>query len=478
MRGRGFTRGLQRLKYILSDFITTSLAFFVFNIVRYYLLAPDLPEIAGLWHFIRTEKLLIEQLLIPVSLLAIFWLSGYYNNPMSRSRLQEFLTTLYSAFVNATLIFLLLLINDRTSGKTTDYMLILVLFVVLFSFTYIGRIIITTDTLRHLRNHQWFLSTLIIGYSDRSIETYKKLLNSNTMWSYNVVGFIRIPGETKPENGYNVWEMDQVKEICEKHSIDQIIISPSDKWDRDEMILRLLDKLFDLRIPVKIQPDNLSFITAGIRMTDIMEEPFVDLTRPRISECERNMKRTFDIIASVIMLIILSPLLLAISIAVKLDSKGPIFYLQRRVGRRYKEFNIYKFRSMRSDAEQHGVPMLSSDDDPRITRVGHFLRKYRLDELPQFFNVIKGEMSLVGPRPERDFFIRQIMKRAPYYCLIFQVRPGITSWGMVKFGYASNVDEMVERTRYDLLYINNMSIPIDLKIMIYTLRTVFKGMGK
>ncbi len=477
MRGRGFTRDLQRLKYVLSDFITTSLAFFVFNIARYYLLASDMPEITGLWHYLKSEKMLIEQFIIPLSLLSVYWLSGYYNNPMSRSRLQEVLTTFYSAFVNTIIIFLLLLINDRTSGKSTDYLLIIVLFVVLFIFTYIGRIIITTNTLRHLRNHHWFLSTLIIGFSDRSLETYKKLIKSDTMWSYNVVGFIRIDGETKPSDGYNVWDMKDIREICDKYSIDQIIISPSDKWDRDEMILRLLDKLLDLQIPVKIQPDNLSFITAGIRMTDIMEEPFVDLTRPRISECERNMKRTFDIIASVVTLIILSPLLLAIALAVKFDSKGPVLYVQRRVGRRYREFNIFKFRSMRADAEK-GVPQLSSDNDDRITRVGHFLRKYRLDELPQFFNVIRGDMSLVGPRPERDYFIRQIMKSAPYYCLIFQVRPGITSWGMVKFGYASNVDEMVERTRYDLLYINNMSLPIDLKIMIYTLRTVFKGMGK
>ena len=131
---------------------------------------------------------------------------------------------------------------------------------------------------------------------------------------------------------------------------------------------------------------------------------------------------------------------------------------------------------MRVDAEING-PQLSCDNDSRITYIGQFMRKYRLDELPQFWNVIKGEMSLVGPRPERKFYIDQIVKIAPYYNLIFQIRPGITSWGMVKFGYAKNVDEMVARTKYDLLYINNMSIKLDLKILIYTFRTIFRGEG-
>lgn len=176
------------------------------------------------------------------------------------------------------------------------------------------------------------------------------------------------------------------------------------------------------------------------------------------------------------MLILTSPLLIGLMIAIKATSPGNIFYKQERIGLRRKPFNIYKFRSMKMNAEEQG-PQLSSLTDNRVTPIGRFMRKYRLDELPQFWNVLKGDMSLVGPRPERDFYVRQIIKKAPYYSLVFQVRPGITSWGMVKFGYASNINQMVERTKFDLLYITNMSISLDIKIIIYTFRTIISGAG-
>jgi len=202
----------------------------------------------------------------------------------------------------------------------------------------------------------------------------------------------------------------------------------------------------------------------------------VDISKADMSESTINLKRTSDIIISIIALILISPLILILSILIKCDSKGPIFYKQKRIGYHKKPFNIYKFRSMKVDAEANG-PTLSTLDDPRITKLGKVMRKYRLDELPQFWNVVKGDMSLVGPRPEREYYIKQIIKIAPYYSLVHQVRPGITSWGMVKFGYASNVDEMISRLKYDLLYIENVSLAVDLKIIFYTINTVFTGKG-
>lgn len=195
-----------------------------------------------------------------------------------------------------------------------------------------------------------------------------------------------------------------------------------------------------------------------------------------MSESTRNLKRAGDIVVSALALIVLSPLFLALAIAIKRDSKGPVFYSQERVGLRKKPFRIHKFRTMKTDAEANG-PTLSSANDRRITKVGRVLRKYRIDELPQFWNVLKGDMSIIGPRPERDFYIRQIMKQAPYYTLIHQVRPGITSLGMVKHGYASNVDEMIERLQYDLVYLENISLTVDLKIILYTISTVLNGRG-
>ena len=211
--------------------------------------------------------------------------------------------------------------------------------------------------------------------------------------------------------------------------------------------------------------------------SDIYGEPLVNISRSSMSDSGKNIKRAIDIVVSVLALIMLTPVYAIVACIIKSTSPGPIFYLQERIGLHNKPFSIIKFRSMVKDAESAGKPQLSSDDDPRITPFGHFMRKYRIDELPQFWNVLKGDMSIVGPRPERKYYIDQIIQRVPAYALLHQVRPGITSMGMVKYGYAKNVDEMVERVKYDLMYLDNMSLLNDLKILIYTIRIVFTGRG-
>lgn len=475
MKRKGMSLTRQRLKYVASDFVTTSVSFFLFNICRYHILHNELPASWSLSEFLSLPKLLWEQALIPVAMLAVYWLSGYYNRPFERSRLNEFINTFYSALFNATLIFFILLINDRGPVVSADYLLICVSFLLLLLFTYSGRLLITSSAFRRARKKNIRNNVLIIGTSIQGHKIYDRLIRSKVLIKYNIVGFIHIEGVPKSKFcGLPCWNVQEIENICRNHEIHQIILALD--RDKDSLVLGMLDRLFPLDIPIKIMPDTLSYVTSSIRLTDILGEPFIDLTTPPLNDCASNIKLTFDVILSSLALVALSPLMAILAIGVRLSSTGPVFYRQERIGKKRKPFYIYKFRSMRNDAEKCG-PMLSSSADARVTPFGRLMRKYRLDELPQFWNVLKGDMSIVGPRPERDFYIRQIIKKAPYYCLVFQVKPGITSWGMVKFGYASDIRQMVERTKFDLLYITNMSLPLDIKIMIYTIRTIVRGAG-
>ncbi|MDE6231022.1 MAG: sugar transferase [Muribaculaceae bacterium] len=477
MEGRHFSANRERMKYVVADYVTTSLAFFVFDIFRFVARVHSGYE-GNLWIYLSSSKLIWEQVFVPLCLMGVYWLSGFYNKPILKSRLNEFTVTLYSALSNAMLIYLVMMVNDSTNLRSQEYMLICVLACILFLFTYTGRYLITRHKIRQLRNRKWRYTTLIIGYSNRGVRTFKNLRNGGSVWAFDVVGFVKIPGEretNRDNSGLPVYDLEELEKVCKMKHVDQIVISP--EQPRDKVTMQILNRLFPLGVSVHIEPDELSYLTSEILMDDILGVPFVSLTSPRLSEFEKNIKRVFDVVCSSVALLILLPLFGVISICVKRSSPGSVFYTQERIGLRQRPFRIYKFRSMRQDAEADG-PRLSNDNDSRITSVGKVLRKYRLDELPQFWNVIKGDMSLVGPRPERAYYIREIVKKAPYYNLLFQVRPGITSWGMVKYGYASNVTQMVKRSSFDLIYLNNMSIATDMKILIYTVRTVVKGSGK
>lgn len=466
---------LQRSKYVLGDLLSSSVAWFCYNCMRYSV-DPLHSGFSSLGAFLSSPMVITGQLVFPLLMMAVYYLSGYYNEVFRKSRVQELFTTLSSTGIITLLIFFLALINDTSPRRRFNYEMIALLWGTLSVLVYVVRCIFTSYTSHMIKSRQWSFNTLIIGRGAAGVAFGNKLDAMPRSLGYNIVGYVSIPGENDVKDvSLPCYDLEHIRQACDEHHIVELIVVPTRQ--NPEAVLDTVNKLFELNLPIKVTPTRFNVLLSQVRLSDMVGDPLVDISGSSMSEGAKNIKRVIDFIVSVLVLIVLSPLFLIVAIAIKLDSHGPVFYCQERIGLHNIPFMIYKFRSMRLDAEEQDKPQLTSDDDPRVTRVGHFLRKYRIDELPQFWNVIKGDMSIVGPRPERQYYIEQITKRVPSYALLHQVRPGITSMGMVKYGYAQNVDQMVERLRYDLLYLENMTLLNDFKIMVYTIKTIVTGKG-
>ena len=447
-----------------------------FNVVRYYVGGRALYEFSSLEAFMTSEIVLLGEVVFPLLMLAVYWMSGFYNEVFRKSHVQNFITTFFSSVTNTLVIFFIALINDVIlDQRGTNYELLLILLTVLFVFTFFVRFLITRVSNRKFELGEWKYNAIIIGSGDKAVKLGKQLSKKGTYLNYNIVGYVQTKGDICSQNASPLYKLESLKSVCAKEDVKELIVVPEKNDVASSM--DIVNSLYGLGLPIKVSPDIYTILVGRMRLSNLRGEPLVDISSCGMTEFEKNVKRMADIIISFLALILLSPILFVIGILVKIDSKGNAIYKQERVGYHYKKFVIYKFRTMVENAEADGCPALSSEYDNRITKIGQFLRKYRIDELPQFWNVLLGDMSLVGPRPERQYFVEKITKEAPLYSLLFQVRPGITSMGMVKYGYAKNVEEMVARFRYDLLYLENMSIANDIKILIYTIKIVLTGKG-
>ena len=425
-------RKKQQLLYVFVDILSSLLIWSSFLIFRWLVYDGKVFSVDTV--FIPMFNFYTPLIVYPIGCLVIYYLSGYYLRPLRKPYLRELRRTFVSALIISFGAFFIFIIDDPVTQYERYFTSLLVLFALQFLGSYIPR----------------WLVTYISHKLDNDIP-----------------------------RTYTIHTMKEVEQFEQAHAVepyDEVILDFKSKTKEND-IYTLINRLYPRNVEISVVPSLYDMLTGAAMIDEVSDQPLIHITEHKMSDTELCIKRAFDIIVSAAMLILLSPLYLILTLLVWYSSKGPVFYRQERIGLHGLPFEIIKFRTMCVHAESE-IPQLSADNDPRITKVGKWMRKYRLDELPQFWNILRGDMSIVGPRPERRYFINQIEEKAPYYCMIYKIRPGLTSWGPIKVGYTDTLDKMIRRLNYDIVYIENMSLTLDIKIMFHTIGVIFNGKGQ
>lgn len=455
----------RKIIFIVLDIFAAVLAWFWFWYFRIHVndlvLFPGSASLAN-----RSSQFWLSLLSFPLVCEGIHFLTGFYYKKRAISRLIDFFTTLLATGLAALVLYFAIIVDDVVSSQSFFFAAFFILWGILFSCTFCLRLIYTL----YLYRSKLLTNILIIG-SGRLAQSVVKRLPSKES---HVVGFINT-GTNAPTDSPAMGYMAQLEEIIQREKVDQVIIA-DERLDH-EVIYNMVDRLMSFDLLIRWAPTSKEMLMRHVDIHNLSKEPTLVLNDLTMPAWQCAIKRTLDLVISLLGIILLSPILSLIALGIKMGSKGPVFYRQVRIGRNKRAFNILKFRTMYVDAEKDG-PALSQEADIRITKIGRVLRKYRLDEIPQLFNILKGEMSIVGPRPERPFYIDKIMQRAPYYCLLYSLRPGLFSWGPIKIGYSDTVEKMIHRLDYDIIYLNNMSLYLDVKILWYSIEILLKGDGK
>lgn len=463
-------RGYYKIWLIINDFLSAGAAWVIFYIVRKNILGESM--------FIDYPQLIKGGLVVSAFWMLLFTAAGFYNNVFKKSRVKQLLNLVVISLFGSIVVFMSLMLDDDVADHSVYYELFYTYFLLVFGIMAVQKVFILTYFKKLIRIEKIFFNTLIIGSNNRAKEILTELRAINKSQGYKFLGFLNVFENTSNMLSGELrhfGDLSVLTKVIRRARVEQVIIAiePSEH----DKLTEILNSLQEFDIKVSISPDMYQILIGSVRVNHLLGVPLIEVDQQLMPVWQFMLKRLFDVVSSSIFLILGSPFLLFIGVMTKVSSEGPIFFKQIRIGKNQRPFYIYKFRSMYINSESQG-PALSSDHDPRITKWGRIMRKTRMDELPQFWNVLKGDMTIVGPRPERNYFIKKIEENAPYYRQLLKVKPGITSLGQVKYGYAENVDEMVKRLSFDIIYIENMSLSMDFRILLMTVLIVIQGRGK
>lgn len=466
---------IQLIILILIDYFSAAFAWSLFFVFRKLYIESKISGTPVPIEF--NENFFVGLIFIPLFWLLIYLLNGTYKDIFRRSRLRELGETFLLSLIGVIVIFFVLILDDQIVSYKSYYESFIALFLLHFGATAACRLVISTIIVNKVHNRIIGFNTIIIGSNEKALNLYMESLAQAKSSGNRFIGFVHVDNNIHMMEPFlpHLGSFNEIKKILSQYNVEETIIAIESS--EHENLNKILNELSNTGVVIKIIADLYDILSGSVKMTSIFETPLIEVSRQIMPVWQQNTKRLMDASVSFSILVFFSPVFIILALLVKLTSNGPVIFRQERIGKNGKPFNIFKFRSMYIDAELNG-PALSSNNDSRITPLGKVLRKFRLDELPNFYNVLVGDMSLVGPRPERQHYINLIMQEATHYAHLQKVKPGITSWGQVKYGYASTVSEMIKRLKYDLLYIENMSLYVDLKILIYTVLIVLKGRGK
>ncbi len=463
------------IRHIVSDIIALVLGH-LFFILKYPFIKKEIENLFQGSLFIQFSLFLFIGGLILIWILA-YYLVGNYYNLARRSGLQIIGPTISSSFIVTLLMSYFYVGENWLNIQEIYWQMSMQYFFVICGLVFTFRLFLIWYHHYMIQNGKVGYYGLLIGNNSEALEIAKDYHSKVSKMGFRYIGYVAENEDGKDLSKYlsPLGTLNDLPKIIDSVSFDDALIVLENNYARQ--VNQIINTLKTKNCLIRLSANLNDIIERKVHTNNLEYLPYITFVNHKLPVWQVVLKRIIDVVFSLVVITLFSPLYILLAVLVKLSSPGSVFYRQIRIGKNKKPFMLYKFRSMYVNSEAEG-PALSSANDPRITPLGKYLRKWHLDELPQFFNVIMGDMSLVGPRPERKYFIDKILPQAPHYDQLFTVRPGITSWGMVKFGYAENVEEMLKRLQYDIVYLENRSLVVDLKILLYTLRSIFRGDGK